>query len=253
MIDPKFPEITLVIQGKFNEFATSDSKYNTYKRYFKHIIVSTWDNESFAGPVIENIATQYRIDRVDRYSGLCQQNNLGVHVWSTLNGLSLVKTRYAIKIRGDEYREKLDEFCRKVVTSNKFVCDNCHFVRDREQKFHVGDHTIGSSTSNLIRMFSTIANRLDTLKNGFLPSTFGMDDDTNMPVHTMFGIAGSLVKSPFVTMKDSIFHVKRSFDVVPVHHMGRVAIHSNGIDFDRTSEFYAKFPGNINEIGEVST
>ena len=50
----------------------------------------------------------------DIYKNMYSNANINYHVASTLNGLKKVTTKYAIKLRSDEYYSDLSKFVEKI-------------------------------------------------------------------------------------------------------------------------------------------
>jgi len=82
--------------------------------------------------------------------------NVNVHVAGTLIGLEKVTTKFAVKCRGDEYysnikliKDLLEAYPDKIISNNVFARKTGHYP------YHISDHIIAGSTSNMIGMFSS--------------------------------------------------------------------------------------------------
>ena len=91
----------------------------------------------------------------DIYKNMYSNANMNYHVASTLNGLKKVTTKYAIKLRSDEYYSDLSKFVEKIKNNpEKVITSNFFFSQDDSEPFHPSDHVIGGTTENLLSMFN---------------------------------------------------------------------------------------------------
>jgi hypothetical protein len=81
--------------------------------------------------------------------------NFHYQVVSTLNALESVKTKYTIKMRGDEFwsfPENILEFLKK--QPNKLHCSSVFFRAWQYCEYHMSDHIIAGTNQNLITLFT---------------------------------------------------------------------------------------------------
>jgi hypothetical protein len=151
-------DLTILIQGRC-EIEQIKRWIENYKDI--NIILSTWDDVNLNLEFPSNwivIQSPYK----DRYATNCR--NIDLQVESTLAGLQFVKTKYTIKVRGDEYWSNMHLVYEKIKTDeNKILCGSMFFRPIDLYAFHISDHIIGATTDNIKFMFENTKDGL--LKN----------------------------------------------------------------------------------------
>lgn len=151
-------DLTILIQGRC-EIEQIKRWIENYKDI--NIILSTWDDVNLNLEFPSNwivIQSPYK----DRYATNCR--NIDLQVESTLAGLQFVKTKYTIKVRGDEYWSNMHLVYEKIKTDeNKVLCGSMFFRPIDLYAFHISDHIIGATTDNIKFMFENTKDGL--LKN----------------------------------------------------------------------------------------
>jgi hypothetical protein len=139
-------DFTLLIQGKLLD--------STYKFYFENynefpIIISTWEDCTL---IIDDSIQLIKSKYPDKFGN--GNGNLQVH--STLIGLENVKTKYVLKLRGDEQYSNLQHAMQLLTKNDDKILTSPIFFRKWEViKYHISDHLIIGKTENLLKMFKT--------------------------------------------------------------------------------------------------
>jgi hypothetical protein len=141
--------ISIVIQGPLHEHSLSNIEY--YKT-LGPVIISCYENDRVpdlgAGVTV---LQSYRPLVPLHFNG-----SLDVQVWSTLIGLSAVRTPCFIKTRADEKYDNLKPLIDKIQNSNfKFVSNNI-FYKGHVEPLHPSDHLFGGNTFIFKRAFSLL-------------------------------------------------------------------------------------------------
>jgi hypothetical protein len=151
-------DLTILIQGRC-EIEQIKRWIENYKDI--NIILSIWDDSNLNLEFPSNwivIQSPYK----DRYATNCR--NIDLQIESTLAGLQFVKTKYTIKVRGDEYWSNMHLVYEKIKTDeNKVLCGSMFFRPIDLYAFHISDHIIGATTDNIKFMFENTKDGL--LKN----------------------------------------------------------------------------------------
>lgn len=141
-------DVTIVIQGKI-----SQESYDFYIKNYTNckVIISTWVNcdNNFTN-LPENFIVL--LSQVPSESG---DQNLNYQLVSTLNALQCVRTKYCIKIRGDEYWSNIKSILNNIKKDpNKIHTSPVFFRAWQFAEYHISDHLIAGTTENLLLMFS---------------------------------------------------------------------------------------------------
>ena len=141
-------DCTIIIQGKIEQ-----ESYDFYKTKYHNcpVIISTW-----AGTNIEfsELPKNFKllIAPLPSESG---DQNINYQLVSTLNALDLVKTKYVIKMRGDEYWSYPENIYESIkLEPNKLHCSSVFFRAWQYCEYHMSDHIIAGTTQNLITLFT---------------------------------------------------------------------------------------------------
>lgn len=143
-------EFTIVIQGKVVQ-ETVDFYSKNYLD--TDVIICTWHSLDvdfstlFSAPNIR----LFQNDMPDDYGF----QNINLQIYSTLAGLNNVKTKYCIKMRGDEYYSNLEYIYDEVkkekdkIHTSPIWFRHCSYI-----PYHISDHLICGQTNNLKLMFN---------------------------------------------------------------------------------------------------
>ena len=140
-------DVTIIIQGKLEQ-----DSYDFYiQKYFNcPVIISTWNNTSIN---FSNLPKNFKVILAPLPSESGDQN-INYQILSTLNALEMIKTKYSIKVRGDEYwsyPENILEFLKK--EPEKLHCSSVFFRAWQYAEYHMSDHIIAGTTENLLTLF----------------------------------------------------------------------------------------------------
>src|SRR6056300_1535484 len=139
--------VTIILQGK----VLQDSLDFYIKNYpTANLIVSTWVGSDLN---LSNLPESYNVilSKMPKKRG---DQNVNLQLVSTLNALRFVKTDYVIKIRGDEYYSNLEYIANEVAMNpHKIHCSPIFFRHWEFMEYHISDHIIAGTLSNLRLMF----------------------------------------------------------------------------------------------------
>ena len=138
---------TIIIQGKLEQ-----DSYNFYINKYKNcpVIISTWVDckIDFSG-----LPKNFKLI-IAPLSGESGEQNINYQLISTLNALDNVKTKYVIKMRGDEYWSYPENIYQSIITEpDKIHCSSVFFRAWQYCEYHMSDHIIAGTTENLKLLF----------------------------------------------------------------------------------------------------
>jgi hypothetical protein len=115
------------------------------------IIISTWNNYNFKD-----------VEKYVHTNKICNSQNVYYQVYSTLEGLKKVKTKYAIKVRSDEIWLDFSNYLKVMYENqNKITVSNIFLRNSSSYAYHISDHIIGGDINNLLKMFENLKKILD--------------------------------------------------------------------------------------------
>ena len=134
---------TIIIQGKLEQ-----DSYNFYINKYKNcpVIISTWADckIDFSG-----LPKNFKLI-IAPLSGESGEQNINYQLISSLNALDNVKTKYVIKMRGDEYWSYPENIYQSIITEpDKIHCSSVFFRAWQYCEYHMSDHIIAGTTENL--------------------------------------------------------------------------------------------------------
>jgi len=136
---------TIVVQGRTDKDCLQKNIENFCG---VPVIVSTWVGDSAACG--ENVI----VNELPKKRG---HGNFMLQLVSTIEGLKRVKTKYSIKVRGDEFYNytRLMELVLK--NENKIIVAPIFFrkMSYRNHRYHISDHLMAGKTDYLLNMFET--------------------------------------------------------------------------------------------------
>ena len=178
-----FNDFTLVFQGPLHENFIY-GLLNNYSEYTDNIIISHWDTDNLdllkyiseyninATIVTNTFHTDYNV---------FNNQNVYYQVLTTLKGLEQVTTKYAIKIRTDQWFGNLEPLFKSVrAQGDKYTCANLHFRPDSLIKYHPSDKLIGSSTTLLLDTFKIAMHRLKNNTQVLLAGAYMYSDNRDI-------------------------------------------------------------------------
>ena len=138
---------TIIIQGKLEQ-----DSYNFYINKYKNcpVIISTWADckIDFSG-----LPKNFKLI-IAPLSGESGEQNINYQLISSLNALDNVKTKYVIKMRGDEYWSYPENIYQSIITEpDKIHCSSVFFRAWQYCEYHMSDHIIAGTTENLKLLF----------------------------------------------------------------------------------------------------
>jgi len=141
-------DVTILIQGKITQ-----ETYNFYVEAYPQypIVISIWSNNQIDLSYFPHNLTLVQSHLPDN-SGI---QNMNYQFVSTLNGLGNVKTKYVIKVRGDEYYSNIDYISESINSNpNKIWTSPIFFRHPHHFNYHISDHIIGGTLESIKFMYS---------------------------------------------------------------------------------------------------
>jgi hypothetical protein len=151
-------DVTIIIQGRLMQ--------ETYDFYVKNctnfpVLISTWVDCKID---FSNIPSNFLVllSQIPEEPGA---QNFHYQTVSTLNALERIKTKYAIKVRGDEFYSNLQYIYNSIrVEPTKIHTSSVFFRSWQYAEYHISDHVIAGTTENLLIMFRACKHNFDTNK-----------------------------------------------------------------------------------------
>jgi hypothetical protein len=151
-------DVTLIIQGRLTQ--------ETYDFYLKTctnfpVLISTWVDCKID---FSNLSPNFLVilSQIPEEPGA---QNFHYQTVSTLTALERIKTKYVIKVRGDEFYSNL-QYIHNVlrVDPDKIHSASVFFRAWQYSEYHISDHIIAGTTENLLIMFRACKYNFDTGK-----------------------------------------------------------------------------------------
>ena len=149
-------DVTVIIQGRLLQ-----ESYDFYVENYKDcpVIISTWVDTDID---FKNIPSNF-IVMLAPYPSDNGDQNLNYQLVSTLNALERIKTKYAIKLRGDEYYSNIQYIVNCIkVEPDKIHTSPIFFRAWQYAEYHVSDHVMAGSVENLLILFKATKYNFDT-------------------------------------------------------------------------------------------
>lgn len=139
--------ITIIIQGRLEQEC-----YDFFINKYLHcpVVISTWTDCKID---FSNLPKNFKLvlAPIPKESG---DQNLNYQLVSTLNALDLVKTKYTIKIRGDEFWSYPENIYQELIQQpDKIHCSSVFFRAWQFCEYHISDHLIAGETENIKLLF----------------------------------------------------------------------------------------------------
>jgi hypothetical protein len=142
----KLEDTTIVIQGRVDPECVKHMVH----WYRSDIIISTWEDENLSecGDLedVQIVRSPKPTEHLDPLNAMFQFN-------STINGLSKCETKYAIKMRGDEYYSNLEKVVDIIKSDDRIHCLPIFMPEFRVKPFCIGDHFIAGRSDEIYLMF----------------------------------------------------------------------------------------------------
>lgn len=151
-------DVTLIIQGR-----VSLDAFNFWVSNYKDfpVIISTWVDCDIS---FKEIPRNFTII-LSQYPEDYGPQNINLQLISTLTALERVKTKYAIKMRADEYWSNVDYILNTIKGQpNKIHTSAVFFRAWQYAEYHISDHLIGGTTENMLTMFRETKYNFDNNK-----------------------------------------------------------------------------------------
>ncbi len=142
-------DVTIIIQGKLDQDC-----YDFYRQKYDNckVIISTW-----VGCAIDfsGLPKNFKVVLAPLPSESGDQN-INYQIVSTLNGLEMVKTKYVIKMRGDEYWSYPENIYQSIKSNSEKLWSSSVFFRAWQYaEYHISDHIMAGTTENLLILFKS--------------------------------------------------------------------------------------------------
>ena len=186
------------------------------------VIISYWDSDN--EKIIEKFKEHKSVKLVKNSQSnmpnyIHKTGSRGAAPWilqnyTTLNGIKEATGNICIKVRSDEIYPRLDIFHKRIKQNlhskerTKFLTSDIFFRADKEEKFHISDHIIGSVRCLMRSAFETSTRECNNkrVKNYSFPEQL---------------ICQSILMSRGIQIKDykSKQIMKNNFEIVPINTM----------------------------------
>lgn len=140
---------TILIQGRLTKDSLEFYK-NNYQDYPK--VLSLWNDNNID---LSDLTDDFKVILSEKPTN-GGRDNRNFQTVSVLNGLELVDTEYVIKMRADEYISNIDYVIEQIsLQDDKLYCLPIFFRPWSVYRYHISDHLIAGSKTQLLNMFST--------------------------------------------------------------------------------------------------
>lgn len=198
--------IHIVIQG--TKTPNLNALIHHYQSFGK-VIDATWDD-------VELLETKVEILKNKIYN----YQNIYLQVVSTLRGLCRIPCDdWVIKTRSDEYYQSMDVFIREMQQYPDRITTNNVFVRKhKDYPYHMSDHLMGGTLENMMILFSSVFNYLQTLSSSQAPKEVSEQIFTRLFIEHHEPLSHDPIKSQTL--------LTRYFHMVPIRSLGHYRIRS---------------------------
>ena len=231
-------DTTLVIQGKLTE-----ETYRFYCLIYPGVkkVFSTWvGNESnWANRAdIHGPNDIFLRSKIPENHVSCEMN-IDLQTISTLMGLRRVKTKYVIKLRGDEWYSNL-EVVEKILKEDaqKIYTIPVFFRKWQTIPYHPSDHLMAGTTENMNMMFQ------NCLLNVLTKNDIGLGYPFPESI-----LAKSYMDEKIGQISDPKEDFKKLFGIIPIDLLRYYKVRVNGMNVTWYSNFD---PSNDQSLGSIS-
>jgi hypothetical protein len=252
-------DCTIILHGPLEDYSLIP--ISQYMRDYKIVVVAPMGvNPNIADEVLriskktDNVSLILYQSNMILKEGINNEQNRYFHHFSVLMGLQFVNTKYAIKIRSDEYYSNLEPFLDIMrVCSNKIITNDVFFRKKEVFRFHPSDHLVGGTTKNMENVFhlaTLYSENRDTLVKARYYSE-------NINVAEQY--LGLATINALVTNEDDIpvcktdldldyYLMNKCFDIVPSQRLGFFRIRANTYGKFWTNNEYFSLESDIKDI-----
>lgn len=228
-------DFTLLIQGKL-----LDSTYKFYVENYNEfpIIISSWED------CILNIDDSIQLIK-SKYPQNFGNANRNLQFHSTSIGLENVKTKYVVKVRGDEEYSNLQHAMKLLIENDDKILTSPIFFRKWEYiKYHISDHLMIGKTENLLKMYQTVYHKF----NDDLSDIFYKKDAPESVLGKTYIEARELKK---LTDNDHKLMIKY-YDILDLDNYKPYKVVANGMKRVWVDNFIPHKEGSISNIAEIT-
>lgn len=148
-MDKIMEDCTIIIQGKLEK-----DSYDYYIKKYDNckVIISTWVGTNID---FSNLPKNFKVilSPLPVESG---DQNINYQIISTLNALEMVRTKYVIKLRGDEYWTYPENIYQSIKSApDKLWSSSVFFRAWQYAEYHISDHIIAGTLENLMILFKS--------------------------------------------------------------------------------------------------
>lgn len=160
---------SIIVQGPLHKHSLS--RLQKYRKYGE-VIVSHWEDDTLDPNDFDIEGVTFVKSNREHADTTFNCFNTWYHCYSTLQGLRVAQTPYAIKVRSDNFYGNLQPLLEQVLENpKKFNCGNLYFRPDAVQKFCPCDQIIGMETQLMLKTFELACWRMENqssiLRQGF--------------------------------------------------------------------------------------
>jgi hypothetical protein len=223
-------DFSIIIQGP--QYADSNSlmaaRHYASMVGVDNVMVSHWYNDEVSQ--WQSLGIRMIPNDVPDLTEWDNMQHVACQAITTLAGLTAATTRFALKVRSDEFYSDLSPIMDAIASDpDKYVTSNQHCRRLREMKFHPSDHVIGGDRIKLIDAMCLLLERCQAndcvYKNG-VPKR-GRFLSPEQKLFTAWLDAQEIDRS------DAYETTKRYLDIVDVRQLGSDFVwHEGPTDFD---------------------
>jgi len=149
---------SIIIQGKLEQDC-----YDFYVAKYRNcsVIISTWTDSTID---FSNLPKNFKLVLAPLPAESGDQN-INYQLISTLNALDLVKTKYVIKMRGDEYWSYPENIYQSIINQpDKLHCSSVFFRAWQYCEYHMSDHIIAGTFQNIKLLFQKTKENWDSFR-----------------------------------------------------------------------------------------
>jgi hypothetical protein len=248
-MDKVMEDCTIIIQGKLEK-----ESYDFYIKKYDNckVIISTW-----AGTNIDfsNLPNNFKviISPLPSESG---DQNLNYQIVSTLNALESVRTKYVIKVRGDEYWSYPENIYQSIKSAPHKIWSSSVFFRAWQySEYHMSDHIIAGTTEKLFILFKAAKynfdnNRLNVSK-WKVDGVFHKYVKTHSPEERLTKSYLDTIDSERFEKVDGRFLMKEHFDILNIDLLKPYKVKANLFKKEWKDDFIPERNFSISTIDQI--
>jgi hypothetical protein len=242
-------DVTIIIQGKLEQ-----ESYDFYIKKYDNckVIISTWITNRID---FSNLPKNFKvvISPLPIESG---DQNLNYQIVSTLNALEMVRTKYVIKVRGDEFWSFPENIYQSIKSAPEKLWSSSVFFRAWQySEYHMSDHIMAGTTENLFILFKSAKYNFDN--NRLNVSKWKVDNKFHKYVKT-HAPEERLTKSYLEAKEperyekvDGRFLMKEHFDILDIDKLKPYKIKANLFKKEWKDDFIPERNFSISTIDQI--